>query len=144
MKPQLSYKRRLQRARQIWRMCAAAEFTFAKSGHATTVADILKNAGMSRRSYYEYFSSLENIIARITYAADAFDRGEAGHEHDGMVCPSVDFMLCSAPLDPPRDVTGIDFNSVFEARKARALLGPESVPDNEAFLLWYAETVAGP
>jgi AcrR family transcriptional regulator len=44
----------------------AAGETFVALGYATsTVADILKTAGMSRRSFYEFFTSKEDILLAL-------------------------------------------------------------------------------
>jgi AcrR family transcriptional regulator len=44
----------------------AAGETFVALGYATsTVADILKAAGMSRRSFYEFFTSKEDILLAL-------------------------------------------------------------------------------
>jgi AcrR family transcriptional regulator len=53
---------KLRMARAKWRLCAAAEVVLAKKGGAATVADILELAGMSRRSYYEFFRSIDDMI----------------------------------------------------------------------------------
>ena len=44
----------------------AAGETFVQMGYAVaTVADILKTAGMSRRSFYEFFTSKEDILSAL-------------------------------------------------------------------------------
>jgi len=134
--------RHVHAARQVWRLCAAAEWAYAAHGSSTTVKDILIAAGMSRRSYYEIFRSIEHMFARMTFAADELDRQSAVHFFD-KVCPSADHMLCAMSLDATRgrDMSGTDFNTAFAARKKRVELGPEPVPADETFLLWYAQIV---
>lgn len=67
--PAYEHRRSVANARQKLRLCAAAERTCAKLGLRTTVADVLKTAGMSRRSFYEHFTSLPQQIEAMHNAA---------------------------------------------------------------------------
>jgi AcrR family transcriptional regulator len=59
-------RRKAQQERQRRRLVLAAGETFVTLGYATsTVADILKTAGMSRRSFYEFFTSKEDILLAL-------------------------------------------------------------------------------
>jgi len=59
-------RRKAQQERQRRRLILAAGETFVALGYATsTVADILKAAGMSRRSFYEFFTSKEDILLAL-------------------------------------------------------------------------------
>src|SRR3954466_12353412 len=59
-------RRKVQQERQRRRLVLAAGETFVALGYATsTVADILKAAGMSRRSFYEFFTSKEDILLAL-------------------------------------------------------------------------------
>lgn len=59
-------RRKAQQERQRRRLILAAGETFVALGYATsTVADILKSAGMSRRSFYEFFTSKEDILLAL-------------------------------------------------------------------------------
>lgn len=59
-------RRRAQQDRQRKRLVLAAGETFVELGYATaTVADILKTAGMSRRSFYEFFTSREDVLLAV-------------------------------------------------------------------------------
>jgi AcrR family transcriptional regulator len=59
-------RRKAQQERQRRRLVLAAGETFVALGYATsTVADILKTAGMSRRSFYEFFTSKEDILLAL-------------------------------------------------------------------------------
>ncbi len=59
-------RRKAQQERQRRRLVLAAGETFVSLGYATsTVADILKTAGMSRRSFYEFFTSKEDILLAL-------------------------------------------------------------------------------
>jgi AcrR family transcriptional regulator len=56
----------VQQERQRQRLVLAAGETFVELGYATaTVADILKTAGMSRRSFYEFFTSKEDVLLAV-------------------------------------------------------------------------------
>lgn len=136
-------RKMLARGRNVWRLCAAAEWAFAKYGKDTTAAHIISAAGMSRRSFYEFFRSVEHLFARLTWAADQFDQTETGTIYCDMVCPSADFMLVALPLEvvKKRDMSGTDFLLAFQARAKRVEAGPEPIPSHDGFLLWYADTV---
>jgi len=59
-------RRRAQQDRQRKRLVLAAGETFVELGYAAaTVADILKLAGMSRRSFYEFFTSKEDVLLAL-------------------------------------------------------------------------------
>ena len=64
--PPVADRRRAQQERQRTRLVLAAGETFVALGYATaTVADILKLAGMSRRSFYEFFTSKEDVLLAL-------------------------------------------------------------------------------
>jgi len=136
-------KKALAKAVRIWRLCAAAEWAFAKYGSNTTAAHIISAANMSRRTFYELFDSVEHLLDRLTAAADKFDQAPEGTVYTDIVCPSADYMLTAMPLESvmDRDISGTDFHLAFEARKKRVELGPEEIPGHEGFLLWYADAV---
>lgn len=59
-------RRAAQQQRQRKRLIIAAGETFVARGYATaTVADILRQAGMSRRSFYELFTSKEDVLLAL-------------------------------------------------------------------------------
>jgi AcrR family transcriptional regulator len=59
-------RRKAQQERQRKRLVLAAGETFVALGYApATVADILKTAGMSRRSFYEFFTSKEDVLLAL-------------------------------------------------------------------------------
>jgi AcrR family transcriptional regulator len=119
--------RKIQQARQTWRMCAAAEVAFAKLGRGTTVADILKAAGMSRRSFYEMFGKIEDIV-----------RLSVEHRRATGLGPSLEFMALA--YAPSRE-THIDANAAFAAARAAAERGePLPAPGVEELLAWYDQT----
>ncbi len=62
----VSDRRKAQQERQRKRLVLAAGETFVALGYApATVADILKTAGMSRRSFYEFFTSKEDVLLAL-------------------------------------------------------------------------------
>jgi len=136
-------QKRLVRARNAWRVCAAAEVAFAEHGALATASHILKAGGFSRRTLYDLFRSVEHVLARMTWAADQFDHTDAGVKYVEQTVPTADHVLCAMPLDfvRDRDMSGVDFGNAFEARAKRVEIGPQPIPTNQAFLLWYAETV---
>ncbi len=71
-------RRKAQQERQKTRLVLAAGETFVDLGYASaTVADILKLAGMSRRSFYEFFSSKEDVLLALLDEIVVEVRGEA-------------------------------------------------------------------
>jgi len=71
-------RRRAQQERQRTRLVLAAGEAFVSLGYATaTVADILKLAGMSRRSFYEFFTSKEDVLLALLDEIVVEVRGEA-------------------------------------------------------------------
>jgi len=71
-------RRKAQQERQRRRLVLAAGETFVALGYATsTVADILKTAGMSRRSFYEFFTSKEDILLALLDEMVIEVRGES-------------------------------------------------------------------
>lgn len=54
---------------QRYRLCAGVEYALAATaGYRMTVADALKAAGMSRRSFYEHFTGIDDVICRMQRA----------------------------------------------------------------------------
>ncbi len=71
-------RRKAQQERQRTRLVLAAGETFVELGYASaTVADILKLAGMSRRSFYEFFTSKEDVLLALLDEIVVEVRGEA-------------------------------------------------------------------
>lgn len=63
-------RRLVQRAIQRYRLCAGVEFALVKVGYAATVDDALQAVRMSRRSFYEHFTSLRDAILRMQRAVE--------------------------------------------------------------------------
>lgn len=112
-----------QIARQKWRLCAAVEYVCAVMGTSATVADALKQAGMSRRSFYEFFDSLDDICEAMQIASREHNRA-----------PHAPFRLLS--LNPCRD--DIDAASAFSYARSVLEAGALEVPDDESLLAWGA------
>lgn len=49
-------------------MCRAAQVVFARKGAHAIVSDVLTEARMSRRSFYEFFTSIQDLIVRMNRA----------------------------------------------------------------------------
>jgi AcrR family transcriptional regulator len=81
-------RRKAQQERQRRRLILAAGETFVALGYATsTVADILKAAGMSRRSFYEFFTSKEDILLALLDEMVAEIRAEVSELTRGVENP---------------------------------------------------------
>jgi AcrR family transcriptional regulator len=81
-------RRKAQQERQRRRLILAAGETFVALGYATsTVADILKAAGMSRRSFYEFFTSKEDILLALLDEMVAEIRAEVSELTQGVEDP---------------------------------------------------------
>lgn len=64
----------INKAIAVWRLCSAAEYCLSQAAFSgrlqhVVVAEIIKTAGMSRRSYYEFFANLDHQIERMHFAA---------------------------------------------------------------------------
>lgn len=128
----MTYKeetRKLLSARQKWRLCAAAEVAFAQHGGKTTVRDILSIACMSRRSFYEFFSSVDDIVEKMTQHREACGFGPEAPWMEYANVPSLGF----GPADlSPQDAFA----------RARLVLmrsdDPQlAVPSDTALLQWF-------
>ena len=114
--------RKIQSARNKWRLCCAAEIVFARLGANATVNDILKQANMSRRSFYEYYISRGGIIDAMT----ACHRGSCFGPH-------ADWMILA--LNPGAKV---DAKMAFDAARAALMRQPRTMPADVALLAWSA------
>jgi AcrR family transcriptional regulator len=143
-------RQKLTTRRQIFRLCAAAELVVAESGYRITVRDILSAAKMSRRSFYEIFLSLDDLLDRMHYAfekaclraVDDYGEGDATLT-DYPSCESL-FFARGAGSGP--HITDFQRQLHFQQRIARGL---RSTPDHTAFAddqplgLWAMDIVAG-
>lgn len=122
--------RKVQEARQKLRMCSAAEFVCARLGTDATVADILKQAGMSRRSFYEYFDSLADMIEQM-------HRATSGPVKCG---PHVSWLALAA--NPGRDI-GMSPEHAFERSRMAAASdnGFTYLLTDDEVIAWAASTI---
>lgn len=67
--------KKLTRMRMVWRLANAGAEAFGTLGLRASVADIIARGGMSRRSFYEFFKSKEDMLVRITIAERSHFRG---------------------------------------------------------------------
>lgn len=67
--------KKLTRMRMVWRLANAGAEAFGTLGLRASVADIIARGGMSRRSFYEFFKSKEDLLVRITIAERSHFRG---------------------------------------------------------------------
>lgn len=137
-----------RRARQVFRLCAAVEHAVAKSGYRCVVADVLKAAGMSRRSFYERFDSLEDLTVRMHRAFGSAAARSAGLGEDDATLstfPSCESLFFMRAFDDEPHIT-------YEQSRDHAdhyEQFPRQTPDLDAFAegmplrLWAEDVMTG-
>lgn len=68
----------LRQAIRVYRLTLGLEKAFAKSGYKATVAEILGFSGMSRRSFYEIFENVHQLIVRVCKAVELVYDAQSG------------------------------------------------------------------
>lgn len=142
------HRRSLHHARQMWRLCVAAEVMFARMGASATVADIIKQAGMSRRSYYEYFSSREQQVLAMHLAAKNViekrlapqERAKGGSELTIPYVPHADWILLAHRPSASEDINIVAaFQRAREAVRRAKEAPPPAILADDDLLAWAKE-----
>lgn len=120
---------KIRKARAKWRLCAAAEVVLARRGQDATVADILKVAGMSRRSYYEFFRSIDDMVQQMAELA-------ASSSGFGPNAPWMSWVTV-----PGRGASDMAAKA-FERAKNATEGHPAPVPSDALLLAWYEQAGA--
>src|SRR5690349_5007518 len=124
---------KIHTARALWRLCAATEFVCARLGVKATVADVLKAAGMSRRSFYQFFESLEQAI-EVMHNVQLWTLAHKSDPTELATSPGAPWVLLS--LDPSRDI-GLDASAAFsQARLVKEYDAPRPVPSDKDLIEW--------
>jgi AcrR family transcriptional regulator len=124
-------RRKLSQARAKWRLCAAAEVVLARMGTKAKVADVLKQAGMSRRSFYEHFNSLEHIDDQMVYHRTLAGFGPCANWMAWARNPAFTGLL------------GGDASAAFAHAREVAERGALPVPGNAELLAWFEKRQLG-
>lgn len=149
-------------ARQKYRLAAGVERALATIGYKATVADALKCAGMSRRTFYEHFTSMEDVIVRMQRAMPAmvalYQVERPGDEPESKEPRDADrayrLVLCDWPHAEPMllvmgtPLRGHPYRFTADAIEGWRAEWSESVPRNgasmpERFLFAWVDAMAG-
>lgn len=143
-------------ARQLYRLCCGIEFALVEHGYRATVADAIKAAGMSRRTFYEIFESMHQAYVLMQIAmgratereferiasVDMKDRWHHAYANAQSRFPSADSMLgamaCDITIDANRSmnlVVALDTQSYIACEIGMRPL-PEPGPFDEQILQW--------
>lgn len=126
--------RETKRLQQAWRLAAAAEWVLARKGKDTVVADIIAAAGNSRRTFYELFMNVDDLLMSMWMRERTH-----GFEAVDLKVPCMSWFLVAMPMFEEL-VQGSGWKpgiALARMEAAREIKEPRPIPSEAELTDWW-------
>lgn len=140
------FRRQVREAQQLWRLCSAVESGIRQHGYRVTVAQVCTIAGMSRRSFYEFFDSLHDAYERMQRAIGRMIERSEYDIVSAYPAALVDYPHAEAMLGLMGESSTMRADRLDHAhfvRDTRYAVESREAPDNHDLVAWATDVMEG-